>query len=653
MHPGNVLIFQPSETDPTKLFVAIGDRLAAMTNLTVTTDRKAYNPDLGRELVHSLSIADEGDGSILSLLEGPGNYFVNSAIAALFDFISSSTGISFKQKSVCFRQVAVDGTMMIDYQTARCLELVQNNSNAKSNESLFGILNQCSTKMGVRLLRSSILQPLAKLVDIQLRQLAVRELLEQKDVATNAQKALCDFPDLDNLICSLIQIPKNKPAKFCEQSINRILQFKLVIEKSMALNDLLVAANLRSKILVSLCQSLVKIPLSDVKEEIDAVIDRDVTFQKNALGLRNQKTYAVRAGVDGLLDVARQTYKEANEDANELFTSYSESFNIPLKIGFTAGIGYFFSLGLEDLGSGVLPDVFLNVVKKGKNLHFTSLELTCLNTRIQEAMQEVFNLSEKNITDLLIYIHSNIHSLYKISENIALLDLVLSLSAYASSSLGRFSIPEFTSCLALKSARHPILAKSIPTTIVPNDVYADNAIRLQFLTGSNMSGKSTYLNQIAVIQVMAQIGCHIPCEFGSVRLCEQLLTRIGYDDSVVAQVSSFSLEMKECAFLLDHATDTSLIIIDELGRGTCTSDAVAISIAIAESLLMDTKAFVYFSTHFHQVCQAFQDNPNAAVLQMKSTSCENVYLELFCDLALLLTLFFLSSVYTTLKWKEV
>lgn len=151
LHPANVLIFQPSQSDPTKLYVAIGEKLASMTKLAVTSDRKAFNPAAGRELVQTLGITDEGDGNILSLLEGPGDYFINSAIAALFDFISTSEGITFKSKSVCFKQVAVDGTMMIDYQTARCLELVKNNTSTKSNESLLGILNQCSTKMGTRL----------------------------------------------------------------------------------------------------------------------------------------------------------------------------------------------------------------------------------------------------------------------------------------------------------------------------------------------------------------------------------------------------------------------------------------------------------------------------------------------------------------------
>jgi DNA mismatch repair protein MSH4 len=620
LHPGQIVLFQP-DANPTKMFVAIGDKLSDMTTLTITSDRRAFNSNVGRDLVNYLAI-HQAEGGIMSLLEGPGHYFVFSAIAALFDFISTTSDISFKEKSVFFKKLSIDGRMMIDYQTTRCLELVENNKNNKSSESLFGILNHCSTKMGSRLLRSSILQPLTKVVEIQLRQQAVKELSEQRDFAKNLSNVLCDVPDLDNLIASLIQIPKNRPEKFCEQSINRILMFKQVIEKSICLKDRLTGANLHSSILVSMCHNLNRLPLDQLLQSIDDVIEKDVNFQKSSLGLRNQRCSAVKSGFDGLLDVARQTYKEANEDVNETFASYSETYQFPFKLAFNSGLGFYVSLSLEELGQESLPDIFINIVRRGKLLHFSTLELTCLNVRIQEALQEVYNLSEKIITDLLICIHQRIETFYAISEHISMIDFLLSLCIYSFSS-NQSCLPEFSLSLALKDARHPILDKSMAATIVPNDIYADSSIRLQFLTGPNMSGKSTYFSQIALLQVMAQIGSYIPCQFASIRICEQLLTRIGYDDSIVAQVSSFSLEMKECAFILEHITSSSLVIIDELGRGTSTSDAVAISIAIAESVL-DTKAILFFSTHFDQVCKAFESNPNAAVLQMKTIQSDQV-----------------------------
>lgn len=174
------------------MFVAIGEQLSDLTNLNISHDRKAFNQNTGREIVETLGIK-QVEGGILSLLEGPASYYVFTAIAALFDHIMSTSGISFKERSIMFKQLPVDGTMMIDFQTARCLELVENSNNSKSSESLFGTLNHCATKMGSRYLRASILQPLTKTRDIQHRQDAILELLEKRDLLKNARTGIILF----------------------------------------------------------------------------------------------------------------------------------------------------------------------------------------------------------------------------------------------------------------------------------------------------------------------------------------------------------------------------------------------------------------------------------------------------------------------------
>ena len=166
--------------------------------------------------------------------------------------------------------------------------------------------------------------------------------------------------------------------------------------------------------------------------------------------------------------------------------------------------------------------------------------------------------------------------------------------------------PEISDTLALRNSRHPILEKVSSTPVVPNDCYVDDSVRFQIVTGPNMSGKSIYLNQIAIISVMAQLGCYVPCDYASIKISTKLLTRIGHDVGRHAEMSSFTEEMRDAMFILQQCNDSSMVIIDELGRGTSTTDGIALTIAVSEELLK-TKSFVLLATHFSEVGDVFHE----------------------------------------------
>jgi DNA mismatch repair protein MSH4 len=178
--------------------------------------------------------------------------------------------------------------------------------------------------------------------------------------------------------------------------------------------------------------------------------------------------------------------------------------------------------------------------------------------------------------------------------------------------------PEISDTLALRNSRHPILEKVSSTPVVPNDCYVDESVRFQIVTGPNMSGKSIYLNQIAIILVMAQLGCYVPCDYASIRISTKLLTRIGHDDGRHAEMSSFTEEMRDAMFILQQCNDSSMVIIDELGRGTSTADGIALTIAVSEELLK-TKSFILLATHFSEVGDVFNCNPYVVCLNLKVT----------------------------------
>ncbi|XP_065529076.1 mutS protein homolog 4 isoform X6 [Lathamus discolor] len=211
------------------------------------------------------------------------------------------------------------------------------------------------------------------------------------------------------------------------------------------------------------------------------------------------------------------------------------------------------------------------------------------------------------VCKLLNEIYEHIHCLYKLSDIVSMLDMLLSF-AHACT-LSDYVRPEFTDTLAIKQGWHPILEKIAVEKPVPNNTYLTEGNNFVIITGPNMSGKSTYLKQIALCQIMAQIGSYVPAEYCSFRIAEQIFTRIGMDDDIETNASTFMKEMKEITYIIQNANDKSLIIIDELGRGTSAEEGIGICYAVCEYLL-NLKAFTLFATHFLELCHIDALYPN-------------------------------------------
>ncbi|KAI8896621.1 muts domain V-domain-containing protein [Globomyces pollinis-pini] len=605
--PSMVILCSRSIDPPSKLYQAVGSYILEISKM-VDLPRQHFNESEGVRFLKKLSLACELE-SLLGVVEN--RYYTLAAVSAVFSYVDSFQNILFKNSSIKFSFTAIQGTVLIDIETSKHLELIVNGKNNKNCGCLFGVLNLTKTQMGARLLRSSILQPLTSMELIKGRQLAVQELIDNAEVFSIIQENLKDFADVDHLISSYIQVPRNSAAKYSMYAINRMLQLKQIMSKIVTLRDVL-DGKLTSNLNLHVFMTFTDEKINELVTLLNKVIDPDVVFQKSSLGIRNQRCFAVNSGYNGLLDVARQTYKEANDDVNELHEGYIALYQYPIKLNFSEGVGYSLSLAKDSLGNDRLPDIFINVTETSKTFKFTTLKIMCQNDRIKQSLCDIYAMSSQAISDLMIAVHEYLPVLYQMSESLALLDFLQSL-AQAAKTHG-YVCPEFGNVLALKDARHPILETLIPECI-PNDMYSDDSVRMQMITGPNMSGKTTYLNQIALITIMAHIGSFVPCAYASIKPIDKILTRIGHDDHSVAQVSSFTKEMKEVANILSQATENSLVIIDELGRGTSTSDGVAVTIAVCEDLL-EKQAMVFFATHFAQVTSIFENNPNVVSLHL-------------------------------------
>ena len=222
-------------------------------------------------------------------------------------------------------------------------------------------------------------------------------------------------------------------------------------------------------------------------------------------------------------------------------------------------------------------------------------------------------MSDRVIQEVIESVREDVAPLFRISESIATMDMLASFAQVATSQ--DYCRPELTSTLAVKSGRHPILEKIRKGKFVPNDVYATQQARFQIITGCNMSGKSTYIRSIALMTIMAQIGSFVPAMYASFPIRHQLFARLSLDDSTTSNISTFASEMRETAFILRNIERRSLIIIDELGRGTSTRDGLAIALAVAEALIQ-SRATIWFVTHFVDMARFLAERPGVVNLHL-------------------------------------
>ena len=346
---------------------------------------------------------------------------------------------------------------------------------------------------------------------------------------------------------------------------------------------------------------------------IAGTLNTDVAYARAPVELRNQRAYAVQSGVNQFLDIARQTYKEANNDAYLLAESLKQEHEMAFELKYDPARHFFIRVSATEFEDRQLPNVFVNIFRRKNIIECQTLDLVKLNQKITDAHNEIINMSDNAVQALITDVRVRLHSLFKISESIAMLDMLFAFAQLATAQ--DYVKPELTETLAIKAGRHPIHEKIHQDKFVPNDVYATQQKRFQIITGCNMSGKSIYIRSIALMTVMAQIGSFVPAEYGSFSLIHQLFARVSTDDNIEANVSTFAAEMREIAFILRNLEPRSLIIIDELGRGTSVNEGQAVALAVAEALIQ-SRAFVWFVTHFRDVARILEHRAGVVSLHL-------------------------------------
>ncbi|KAF2015888.1 hypothetical protein BU24DRAFT_462109 [Aaosphaeria arxii CBS 175.79] len=609
--PSEIIIASTATSPKSKLFCIIEENLEVIESKLTVVDRKYWAESTGYDNIQSLAFAEDVDAIKLAI---SGNFYAVCCFAAVIKYIDLALSKTFPTHSLRVKYEPSEGTMMIDVSTIYSLELVQNLQDAKSKDCLFGLLNHTQTRMGARLLRSNIIQPLTEGTTLNTRYDALEELTTKEEMFFATRAALKDFLDVDQILSYLIVIPTKPSISTKEQDINQIIKLKKFILAVGPIYEAL--SGCCSAMLLSIREYCHPNKIAPVQELIDTVINEDTMFAKQPLELRNQRAYAVKSGVNGLLDVARTTYKESTEDAYQHCSDLKEQFGLELNLKFDPARQFFFHLSatdLEDKGMDSLPPIFTNVYRKKNKIECQTLELMKRNQKTALSHQEVVLMSDQAIQDLIEEVRGYISTVFKTCEAIAMLDMIAGFAQVVTTN--DYVRPRLTDTLEIGAGRHPIREKISRTKFIPNDFYATQQSRFQIITGCNMSGKSTYIRTVALLCIMAQIGSFVPAESASFPILHQMFARIGMDDSIESNVSTFAAEMRDMAFILRNIERRSLVIVDELGRGTSTRDGLSIALAISEALIQ-SRGLIWFATHFVDLATILKERSGVISLHL-------------------------------------
>ena len=476
--------------------------------------------------------------------------------------------------------------MMLDHATRRNLELVETLREKQKRGSLLWVLDKTKTAMGARTLRSYIEQPLNDYDEIIRRHKAIEEINRQMITREELREYLNPIYDLERIMTKVIYQTANP---------RDLLAFKTSIAMLPPIKSLL--ADYRGDLLRQICEDLD--PLEDLHALIDASISEDPP-----ISVRDGDI--IKDGYSEDIDHYRDAKTKGKQWLADLEIKEREKTGIKnLKVKYNKVFGYY--LEVTNSYKDLVPDYFIRKQTLANAERYFTPELKELEDTILGAEDKLTTLEYEYFREIREHIASQIERIQKTAKAVANLDVFLSLAYVAETN--HYCKPRMNKkgIIDIKSGRHPVVEKMIPNDMfIENDVYLDNQKhRVSIITGPNMAGKSTYMRQVALIVLMAQIGSFVPAKEANIGIVDRIFTRVGASDDLASGQSTFMVEMNEVANILRNATSHSLLILDEIGRGTSTFDGLSIAWAVVE-YISDTKllgAKTLFATHYHELTE--------------------------------------------------
>ena len=503
--------------------------------------------------------------------------------------------------------------MLLDSSTRRNLELIETMRDKQKRGTLLWVLDKTRTAMGARMLRSFLEQPLIEVEDILKRQSAVDALFKNVIARDELREYLGPIYDLERLMAKINYHTANpRDLLAFRNSLKMLPAIKIVLED---LKDTESLAEVNDNI----------DSLTDIFELIERSIDEEPPLVIKEGGI-------IKDGFDADIDHFREASSKGKEWLSDLEAKEREKTDIKtLRIKYSNVFGYSFEV--TNSFKDKVPDYFIRKQTLTNCERYTTPELKELEDTILNAQDKLNNLEYEMFCKIRDSISLEIERIQKTAKAVALLDVYCSLAYVAERN--HYVKPELTDkgILKIQGGRHPVIEQMLDRTdmFISNDTYLDdkkNAVSI--ITGPNMAGKSTYMRQTALIVLMAQIGSFVPADSAKVGVVDRIFTRVGASDDLGSGQSTFMVEMNEVANILRNATSKSLLILDEIGRGTSTYDGLSIAWAVIEHIsnrkLLGARTL--FATHYHELTELEGkiDNVNNYCIAVKEKGDDIVFL---------------------------
>lgn len=496
--------------------------------------------------------------------------------------------------------------MKVTMPTLTGLEIVPSHRE-DLKESLLGFFNKTKTSIGFRKLSYFFTNPLQDLKEIKSRQVKVKYFLDNTQTLEDVRESLNTVRDLERILAKIATAKVNGSDLI---NISHAITAYLEITKSLT-------PSTKHKLDPEYIYKKEELShLLDIKNIITSAID-------DSIGASLEKGNLIKDGYNAKRDKLAKRSCGATTELEELEERYKKETMIPkLRIKSNNVAGFF--IEVSRTASHKVPDHFTRRQTLTNAERYTCPELVEFETKILKAKTELSKVEREIFQEIILTISMQSTLIQKLSDILSLVDVYQSFAYIARSE--DFSCPEFhtkSGHLHIEDMWHPLIKASIKDQFVSHDIHLDDKVFFGLITGPNMAGKTTVMREVAIVQILAQIGSFVPASFAKIGLCDYLFSRLGASDDILRGQSTFMVEMSQTSEILRHASSRSLIILDEVGRGTSTYDGLSIAWALIEHFVRDTKAITLFATHYHELISLAEELPQAKNFTVETHHNEN------------------------------
>lgn len=517
----------------------------------------------------------------------PDNKTAHKAIATLLEYLHETvkTDLTHLNK---LTYLDSSKSLFIDTYTLRNLEITRNLRDGGKKDTLYDVLDFTKTAMGSRLLRKWLEYPLLNPKKINDRLDAVANLVSDFSLRNNLREQLKEIYDFERLLTRMEVGTANARDMNALKSSLYVLP---TIKKSLA--------KATAKLLINIHQKIST--YDDLVVLIDKAIVEDPSFSIREGGF-------IKDGYNQELDEYRNIAKNSKRLLQQMEEDEKNKTGIKsLKIGYNKVFGYY--IEVRHSSTEMVPENYIRKQTLANAERYITPELKEFETKILGAQEKIVQLEYNLFTELRDILKTKISSIQNTAHEIAILDVLVSLAQAGDEY--NYIRPKLLDdgTIHIKDGRHPLVERILNRDLfVPNDTHLDNAQNeIMIITGPNMAGKSTYMRQSALLTLMTQVGSFIPAREASISPVDKIFTRIGASDDLVSGQSTFMVEMNEVSHILKYATNKSLVILDEIGRGTSTYDGMSIARAVIEHIRDHIGAKTLFATHYHELTDLEDD----------------------------------------------